>query len=33
MARANQFTDADRLVPLYIRLPEAEEKWAQRNLV
>lgn len=29
MARANQFTDADRLAPLYIRLPEAEEKWEQ----
>ncbi|MEZ0267694.1 MAG: tRNA (adenosine(37)-N6)-threonylcarbamoyltransferase complex dimerization subunit type 1 TsaB [Phycisphaerae bacterium] len=27
MARAAQFTDADRLTPIYIRLPEAEEKW------
>lgn len=27
MARANQFTDPDRLTPVYIRLPEAEEKW------
>jgi tRNA threonylcarbamoyladenosine biosynthesis protein TsaB len=31
MARANQFTDADRLAPLYIRLPEAEEKWQQQQ--
>jgi len=31
MARANQFTDADRLAPLYIRLPEAEEKWLSGN--
>ena len=29
MARANQFTDADKLTPLYIRRPEAEEKWEQ----
>ncbi|MBC8105156.1 MAG: tRNA (adenosine(37)-N6)-threonylcarbamoyltransferase complex dimerization subunit type 1 TsaB [Anaerolineae bacterium] len=27
MSRANLFTDADRLAPVYIRLPEAEEKW------
>lgn len=27
MSRANQFTDADRLTPAYVRLPEAEEKW------
>jgi tRNA threonylcarbamoyladenosine biosynthesis protein TsaB len=31
ISRANQFTDADRLAPLYIRLPEAEEKWAQQQ--
>jgi tRNA threonylcarbamoyladenosine biosynthesis protein TsaB len=29
MARAGQFTDADKLTPLYIRRPEAEEKWEQ----
>jgi len=27
MARVGQFTDADKLTPLYIRRPEAEEKW------
>jgi len=27
MARAGQFTDPDRLTPIYIRKPEAEEKW------
>ncbi|HEX8911855.1 MAG TPA: tRNA (adenosine(37)-N6)-threonylcarbamoyltransferase complex dimerization subunit type 1 TsaB [Humisphaera sp.] len=26
-ARAGRFADADRLTPIYIRLPEAEEKW------
>lgn len=31
MARGGQFTDADRLTPLYIRRPEAEEKWEQRQ--
>ena len=31
MVRAGQFTDADRLAPLYIRLPEAEEKWLASN--
>ena len=29
MARAGQFTDPDKLTPLYIRRPEAEEKWEQ----
>jgi tRNA threonylcarbamoyladenosine biosynthesis protein TsaB len=29
LARAGQFTDADKLTPLYIRRPEAEEKWEQ----
>jgi tRNA threonylcarbamoyladenosine biosynthesis protein TsaB len=29
MARACRFTDPDRLTPLYIRKPEAEEKWEQ----
>jgi tRNA threonylcarbamoyladenosine biosynthesis protein TsaB len=28
LARADQFSDADRLTPIYIRLPEAEEKFA-----
>ena len=28
MARAGQFSDANRLTPIYIRLPEAEEKLA-----
>ena len=27
MALDGQFTDADRFVPIYIRRPEAEEKW------
>ncbi len=27
MARRGEFTDADRLTPIYIRRPEAEEKW------
>jgi len=27
MSREKLFTDPDRLVPVYIRLPEAEEKW------
>ncbi|HYE21079.1 MAG TPA: tRNA (adenosine(37)-N6)-threonylcarbamoyltransferase complex dimerization subunit type 1 TsaB [Tepidisphaeraceae bacterium] len=27
MARTGEFTDADRLTPIYIRKPEAEEKW------
>ncbi len=27
MAKQNQFADADLLTPLYIRKPEAEEKW------
>jgi tRNA threonylcarbamoyladenosine biosynthesis protein TsaB len=29
MARADQYTDAGDLLPLYIRRPEAEEKWEQ----
>lgn len=31
MARRGQFADAYRLAPIYIRPPEAEEKWAQNN--
>lgn len=33
MARAGRFTEAERLTPIYIRKPEAEEKWeaAQRD--
>jgi tRNA threonylcarbamoyladenosine biosynthesis protein TsaB len=31
MAEAGQFTDPDRLTPIYIRKPEAEEKWEQQN--
>ena len=27
MARGGRFTEADRLTPIYIRKPEAEEKW------
>jgi tRNA threonylcarbamoyladenosine biosynthesis protein TsaB len=27
MARAGEFADIDRLTPIYIRRPEAEEKW------
>lgn len=33
MARANEFTDPDRLIPIYIRKPEAEEKWEARERV
>jgi tRNA threonylcarbamoyladenosine biosynthesis protein TsaB len=29
MASAGQFTEPDKLVPLYIRRPEAEEKWEE----
>jgi len=29
MAAAGRFTEADKLTPLYIRRPEAEEKWEQ----
>jgi len=29
LARAGHFTDPDRLTPLYLRRPEAEEKWEQ----
>jgi tRNA threonylcarbamoyladenosine biosynthesis protein TsaB len=29
MARAGEFADADKLAPVYIRRPEAEEKWEQ----
>ena len=29
MATAGQFTEPDKLTPLYIRRPEAEEKWEQ----
>lgn len=31
MARANQFTPARELVPLYIRRPEMEERWEARQ--
>jgi tRNA threonylcarbamoyladenosine biosynthesis protein TsaB len=29
LARAGQFSDPDRFAPIYIRKPEAEEKWEQ----
>jgi tRNA threonylcarbamoyladenosine biosynthesis protein TsaB len=29
LAQGNHFTDPDRLTPLYLRRPEAEEKWEQ----
>jgi tRNA threonylcarbamoyladenosine biosynthesis protein TsaB len=32
LARAGQFSDADRLTPIYIRLPEAEEKFAAQAI-
>jgi tRNA threonylcarbamoyladenosine biosynthesis protein TsaB len=32
MAARGEFADADRLVPLYIRMSEAEEKWEEKNL-
>ena len=31
MARQGQFTDPDRFTPIYIRKPEAQEKWEQRH--
>ncbi len=31
MAQQKQFADPDRLTPLYIRKPEAEEKWEARQ--
>lgn len=31
MARRGEFTDADVLAPIYVRKPEAEEKWEQAN--
>jgi tRNA threonylcarbamoyladenosine biosynthesis protein TsaB len=31
MARAGHFADPDRLAPTYLRKPEAEEKWEQRQ--
>jgi len=31
MAARGEFADADRLVPLYIRKSEAEEKWEEKN--
>jgi tRNA threonylcarbamoyladenosine biosynthesis protein TsaB len=31
MSQSNQFTDPDRLTPIYIRKPEAEEKWEQQR--
>lgn len=30
-ARREEYTPAERLAPIYIRLPEAEEKWRQRQ--
>jgi tRNA threonylcarbamoyladenosine biosynthesis protein TsaB len=33
MARAGEFADADRLTPIYIRRPEAEEKWEAKGNV
>jgi tRNA threonylcarbamoyladenosine biosynthesis protein TsaB len=32
LARAGNFSDPDRLTPIYIRLPEAEEKFAQQAI-
>ncbi|MEK6677609.1 MAG: tRNA (adenosine(37)-N6)-threonylcarbamoyltransferase complex dimerization subunit type 1 TsaB [Planctomycetota bacterium] len=32
-AEQGQFDDARSLVPLYVRLPESEEKWARQNTV
>lgn len=32
MAARGEFADADRIVPLYIRKSEAEEKWEEKNL-
>jgi hypothetical protein len=29
MARRGEFTDPERLVPVYIRLPEAEDRWGK----
>lgn len=31
MAERGEFTDAYHLAPLYVRLPDAEEKWRQRQ--
>lgn len=31
LARASQFTDPKRLLPIYIRKPEAQEKWEAQN--
>ncbi len=31
LAQAGQFADPDRLTPAYIRKPEAEEKWEQKD--
>ena len=33
MAQAGQFIEPDRLVPLYIRMPEAEEVWNRKHAV
>ena len=32
MARRGEFADAKRLTPIYIRRPEAEEKWENLKL-
>ena len=31
MAKRNEFTPPNELIPIYIRIPEAEEKWAERQ--
>jgi hypothetical protein len=31
MARAGEFVDPDRFTPIYIRRPEAEEKYEARH--
>jgi tRNA threonylcarbamoyladenosine biosynthesis protein TsaB len=31
MARAGEFSDPDRFAPIYLRKPEAQEKWEARN--
>jgi tRNA threonylcarbamoyladenosine biosynthesis protein TsaB len=33
MSAAGQFTDPDHLIPIYIRMPEAQEKWEKANPV
>lgn len=31
MASHGEFTDIDAMIPIYVRLPEAEEKWQQKH--